>query len=207
MDAIEAKSVSALIPKIPSVAASVLGSRSSWSSFLSFGFHEFRQAANRALRCNQAGSNALLRFSMTDDMMADPGFFHLLSVVWTFRRVCGRSPRILDCWPLWMRSFDGHMLSGPFVVLLDTLNKLGWRVPPLIHDRIGLVHDLLLAPWKCFRQLLEDAWMGRSRSSAASLHSVDIHISKWHSAKLTPHARSLQSALQSASDLRHGREW
>ena len=66
--------------------------------------HQLRQAANRALRCKHAGANALLRFSLSDKMDADPGFFHLVSVIQTFRRVCGRSPRVLDCWRLWQAS-------------------------------------------------------------------------------------------------------
>ena len=62
--------------------------------------HQLRQAANKALRCKHAGTNALLRFSLSDKMDADPGFFHLVSVIQTFRKVCGRSPRVLDCWRL-----------------------------------------------------------------------------------------------------------
>eukprot|EP00435_Cladocopium_sp_Y103_P021195 s622_g5.t1 len=56
--------------------------------------HQLRQAANKALRCKHAGSNALLHFSLSDRMEADPGFFHLLTVIQTFRRVCGRSPQV-----------------------------------------------------------------------------------------------------------------
>ena len=77
--------------------------------------HQLRQAANKALRCKHAARNALLRFSLSDKMDADPGFFHLVSVFQTFRRVCGRSPRVLDCWRLWQSSFDGCITHGPFV--------------------------------------------------------------------------------------------
>eukprot|EP00438_Fugacium_kawagutii_P013644 Skav213117 [mRNA] locus=scaffold107:68285:69931:+ [translate_table: standard] len=75
----------------------------------------------------------------------------------------------------------------------------------MILDHMDFEHDLLLFPWKRLRALLEDAWMGfvarevRSRSSMTSLHSIDAYVSKWNNSKLTPHERSLQSALQSGS--------
>ena len=170
--------------------------------------HQLRQAANKALRCNQAGSNALLRFSLNDKMESDPGFFHVLSVLQTFRRVCGRSPRILDCWRLWMQSFDGKITNGPFGVLLDTLNKIGWSVglPPIIVDRQGLSHDLLQTPWMLLRHLLKDSWLcyvatTLQRPSMLALNDMDEYVVKWHNHKLTALERSLQSALQSGTFL------
>ena len=80
---------------------------------------QLRQAANKALRCNQAGSCALLRFVLSDNMDADPGFYPVISVAQTFRRVCGRTPKVLDCWRLWMASYDGQVTHGPFKSLAE----------------------------------------------------------------------------------------
>eukprot|EP00435_Cladocopium_sp_Y103_P041240 s12_g11.t1 len=142
--------------------------------------HQLRQEANKALRCKHAGSNALLRFSMSDKMDADPGFFHIISVVQTFRRVCGRSPHVLDCWRLWKSSFEGTLTHGPFGILMDVMNKLGWNIgiPPLVYDRQGLAHDLLLAPWPMLRHLLEESWLcyvaaSLNRPSMKALQGID----------------------------------
>lgn len=170
--------------------------------------HQLRQAANRALRCKQAGSNALLRFSMSDNMEADPGFYHITSVIQTFRRVCGRSPRVMDCWQLWMDFYDGQVTHGPCEVLLDALNKIGWSIsqPPLVMDPTGLTFDLLLTPWPLLRQLLEDAWLRYvastlTRPTMAALDGIDVYVSKWRNNSLTALERSLQSALQSGTFL------
>ena len=169
-------------------------------------FHKLRQAANKALRCNQAGANALLRFSLSDNMDADPGFYHVISVVQTFRRVCGRTPKVLDCWRLWMASYDGQVTHGPFGVLLDTLNKIGWSIanPPMICDSHGTELDLLLTPWSWMRHLLEDAWLcyvasTLHRPSMKHLDGIDVHVTKWNNGNLTALERSLQSSLQSGA--------
>ena len=169
-------------------------------------FHQLRQAANKALRCNQAGSCALLRFSLSDNMDADPGFYHVISVAQTFRRVCGRTPKILDCWRLWMASYDGQITHGPFGVLLNTMNKIGWSIsyPPMIADCHGMEFDLLLTPWAMLRHLLEDAWLcyvttTLSRPSMQSLEGIDVYVTKWNNGNLTALERSLQSSLQSGA--------
>jgi ribonuclease HI len=168
--------------------------------------HQLRQAANKALRCKQAGSNALLRFSLNDRMEADPGFFHLVTIVQTFRRVCGRSPRILDCWRLWWHSYDGKLTHGPFGVLMEIFNKIGWSigVPPMFFDRQGHAHDLLLISWPFLHHLLEEAWLcyvasTLTRPSMSALQDIDGYVSRWRNSSLTPLQRSLQSALQSGS--------
>eukprot|EP00435_Cladocopium_sp_Y103_P050325 s456_g15.t1 len=170
--------------------------------------HQLRQAANKALRCNQAGANALLRFSLADKMDSDPGFFHLLSVIQTFRRICGRSIRVLDCWRLWQHTFDGKITNGPFGVLLTMLNKIGWSVqtPPMVSDQHGVSYDLLLTPWKHLRHLLEDSWLclvatTLKRPSMTALVDLDVYVNKWRNSHLTALERSLQSALQSGTFL------
>ena len=125
----------------------------------------------------------MLRFSLSDKMDADPGFFHLVSVFQTFRRVCGRSPRVLDCWRLWQSSFDG---CSPFVCFWGVLNKVGWSIgiPPMVIDRLGHSHGLLLTTWMLLRHLLEDAWLcyvgsTLTRASMSSLRDIDGYVVEW----------------------------
>ena len=168
---------------------------------------QLRQSANKALRCNKAGSNALLRFTLAKDMTADPGFYHLLTIVQTFRRICGRTPQVLDFWKLWMGSFGGHITHGPFGVFLEMLNKIGWGVldPPFIRDHTGMQHDLLLVSWSFLRHLLEEAWAFHvahqvvHRATMKDLHGIDLFVSKGGNSKLTAIESSLQSSLQSGA--------
>ena len=168
---------------------------------------QLRQAANKALRSNKAGSNAMLRFTLDSNMCADPGFYHILTVIQTFRRICGRTPRTLDFWKLWMTSFRGTVTHGPFGVLMTALNKLGWSVhmPPMIADHWGVCHDLLLTPWTSLRHLLEEGWalyvsaQVTHRKLMADLRGIDLYVTKFETNQLTAHQRSLLSALQSGA--------
>lgn len=125
--------------------------------------HALRKAAHRALHLNQAGANALLRFSLQPNMMADPGFYYVVMVMSTFQRVCRRSASLLDLWRWWTQSFAGDLQQGPFSVLMQTLNSVGWAVldPPLVQDHLGDVHDFMLLDGSLMRKLLQDAWLLR----------------------------------------------
>ena len=179
-------------------------------------FHALRQEANKALRCNQAGSNAKLRLSLADQAVADPGYYHLTSVIRTFRRVCGKSPVVLDCWRLWFSETTIEPTAGPFGVLLSALNDVGWQLlaPPLVVDHCGFEHDLLLAPLSLLLHLLDEAWLlkisheVRERKTMNELFGIDRCTSQHGHAGLTAHERSLVSALQSGSFIdkwTHGR--
>ena len=102
--------------------------------------------------------------------------------------------------------YDGRITYGPFGVLLEVLNKVGWSVgvPPMVTDSNGHFHDLLLTPWMLLRHLLEDAWLcyvgsTLTRASMRSLAGIDCYVVKWGNSTLTPLERSLQSALQSGA--------
>ena len=91
-------------------------------------------------------------------------------------------------------------------MLLEVLNKVGWRVgiPPMVIDRNGHPHDLLLTPWMLLRHLLEDAWLcyvgsALTCSSMSSLSGIDGYVVEWGNSTLTSLERSLQSALQSGA--------
>lgn len=169
--------------------------------------HALRKAAHRALHLNQAGANALLRFSLQPNMMADLGFYHVVIVMSTFQRVCRRSASLLDLWRWWTQSFAGDLQQGPFSVLMQTLNSVGWAVldPPLVQDHLGDVHDFMLLDGSLMRKLLQDAWLlrvsqqVRHRPTMQQLIGIDRYITVESNGGLTAHQTSLQSALQSGA--------
>ena len=87
--------------------------------------------------------------------------------------------------------FDGRITHGPFGVLTEVLNKVGWSfgLPPMVLDRSGHAHNLLLVPWKFLRHLLEDAWLcyvgsTLTRASMSSLRDIDGYVVKWRNSAL-----------------------
>ena len=170
-------------------------------------FHDLRKMACKSLRLNKAGSNSILRLSMSDHFEADPEFYHTLSVFRTFRRVCGRSRQLLVCWQLWFQDYAAKVTNGPFSVLLQTMHTLGWTLlePPMFQDHDGLVHDFLLLPWQFLCALADDAWLLhithglRDRATMKELFGIDRCTSSFEHNKLTSHERSLVSSLQSGA--------
>ena len=167
--------------------------------------HDLRQQALKALNWRLAGSNGLLRLSLSVPMTADPGFFQVLTTLQTFCRICWKASVLLECWRLWWMDSDASITQGPFGQLLAMLSVLNWHllVPPLIQDRSGLVHNLLLLDGKFLRVLLEDAWLQNvahvacTRPSMAALVGLDVYQNRGFNAKLTAHQLSLQLSLQS----------
>ena len=169
--------------------------------------HDLRQSANKALKWNQAGSNAMLRFALQPNMMADPGFYHVMLVLTTFQRICRGSHTLLACWRWWFQSFQGDLQQGPFSVLLTTLTSVGWELvdPPWIRDHLGGDHDFLLLSGPLMKQLIQDAWLLKvaqnvhHRPTMAGLTGIDRHVTVETNATLTAHQLSLQMALQSGT--------
>jgi len=169
--------------------------------------HDLRQSANRALHLNQAGTNALLRFSLQTTMLADPGFFYVTLVVNTFRRLCLRSTSLFACWRWWFDAFQGDLQPGPFSTLLQTLNSIGWFIvtPPHVCDHNGDQHDLLLLNNSLLQRLLQDAWLWKvarqmhQRPTMRDLDGIDRYNTVERNKHLTAHQASLQSALQSGA--------
>ena len=106
---------------------------------------ELRRAATRALGISGAGSNPMLRLSLSDNMSNDRGYFQLQLCVYAMRRMLRKVPDLLHMWKTWMRGFLGKTVPGPFSRLLECLSGIGWAIvePPLIQDHEGLVWDLI----------------------------------------------------------------
>jgi len=112
--------------------------------------NDLRKAAVKALTMNGAGSNPLLRLSLSDDMQADPGYYQLRLCLTTIRRMLMKSPDLLPMWRTWKDNFTGHLKPGPFPRLQQCLEIIGWSVqePPWIQDYEGYTWNLQLTDHK-----------------------------------------------------------
>ena len=57
-----------------------------------------RTTASRAIHAHRAGSNPLLRLSLSANILADPGFFRTWAVLQDLRRLCRKSPQLVTLW-------------------------------------------------------------------------------------------------------------
>ena len=122
---------------------------------------QFRTKAVRALGIMHAGANPLLRLSVELPVAADPGFYQVLTTLLDARRLCGKLPKLLAQWQLFMQRFAGDIQHGPFSNLVQVCTQLSWRVlgPTLFEDEEGLCHDLLEMPEQLLRQFVIRAWL------------------------------------------------
>ena len=123
--------------------------------------HSLRCSATQALKICPAGCSSLLRLSIHECLEVDPGFYQLRVVIRDLRRMCAKHPCVLQQWQMFMSSFMGQLLHGPFSKLLSVLNEVGWCLlqPPVVQDTCGRRHDLLSTPTSLLKRLLEQAWL------------------------------------------------
>ena len=74
-----------------------------------------RTTASRAIQAHRAGSNPLLRLSLSANILADPGFFRTWAVLQDLRRLCRKSPQLVTLW----RRFHENRSSGCGTILSD----------------------------------------------------------------------------------------
>ena len=145
--------------------------------------HQLRQAANKALRCKHAARNALLRFSLSVTRWTQT----LDSSIWFqfFRLFDGYVGVLLE---FWIAGACGNhpLMVATHMVLLCAFGGVGWSIgiPPMVIDRLGHSHGLLLTPWMLLRHLLEDAWLcyvgsTLTRASMSCLRDIDGYVVKW----------------------------
>lgn len=165
-----------------------------------------RRAATKALKINGAGTNPILRLTLSDDMMNDPGFYQLRHCVSTLRRISRKSPDLLPLWQLWHTQFHGKMLPGPFTKLTTCLNQIGWQItaPPFVRDHDQFEIHLLHVDEKTLHTRLKDAWCQfaaatTNHKTMKDLHGLDLTLTMWRAEKLQPVERALLSALHSGA--------
>eukprot|EP00438_Fugacium_kawagutii_P008486 Skav210938 [mRNA] locus=scaffold713:136269:139058:- [translate_table: standard] len=169
--------------------------------------HGLRKLAIKHLGLQRGGANPLLRLSLTTPPTADPGFYHVRTCIFDFRRVCGKCPEVQQQWRVFMASYDGRFTAGPFYKLTDLFAQLGWsfdRVPQF-YDHDGCHHDLLGLSNAALDSLLFDAWLQmlthqvRHRKTMADLTSSDVDLVHFDRDRLTPQELGQVLALQSGA--------
>ena len=170
--------------------------------------HGLRTQATKALKLNGAGSNSLLRLSLSDDMSNDPGFSQLRLCLLTFQRMLRKSDDLVFLWKVRMECFDGSLKPGPFSRLLQCLAAIGWSVldPPWIHDHEQRTWNLELLDETTLQMFLQDAWLQYvastlKRKTMRDLRGIDGALTLWNTKKMLPLHRSLLSALHSGAFL------
>ena len=165
-----------------------------------------RSKAVTALGLNKAGSNPLLRLTLSGQPLADPGFFQLTSIVTTFVRIAGKHPDLRLRLQHFVEHFDGKLTHGPCCALVTQFSMLGWRLePPWFADHDGAWFHLYRIDPRFLRTLLWEGWlqflagMVNHRHTMSSLTSLDPDLVLWNTHRLNALDRSRLSALQSGS--------
>ena len=175
--------------------------------------HDLRKEAVKALRLNGAGSNPMLRLSLSDDMQSDPGFYQTALCFNTFRRMLHKSPDLLQMWNFWRNHFDGQLLPGPFSRLMQCMSTIGWSMdtPPYVWDHEGHRRNLMQLDNKTLRFLLEDAWLQFVASQVRhktmqGLNGMDGFLTKLDAIQLSALDRARLSALHSGAFMSHNEQ-
>ena len=163
-----------------------------------------RTQAVRALGHGRAGAAPLVRLAMSPNLKSDPGYYHLLLVLDSFRRMASKQDQLLPLWQEHHRQFRGSLKAGPFSKLYEVLAPLHWTLlePPWIQPRGGHAFDLLQIPTSVLHKLLETAWMEvvsasvHHRADFQGLTEIDRPTVLRAQRHLTPLAASQIVALQ-----------
>eukprot|EP00438_Fugacium_kawagutii_P028105 Skav224950 [mRNA] locus=scaffold1186:12077:14866:- [translate_table: standard] len=169
--------------------------------------HDLRKLAIKHLGLQRGGANPLLRLSLTTPLTADPGFYHVRTCIFDFRRICGKSPDILQQWRLYMSVHDGRFTAGPFYKLVDLFSQLGWSLHdvPRFFDHDGCEHNLIELSNAALEALLADAWMQTlppkvcHRQTMQDLTSLDTELIHFDRDRFTPQELGQVLALQSGA--------
>ena len=169
--------------------------------------HGLRKQAISATGLKCGGSNSVLRLSLASPMTADPGFYHLRSCVFDFRRMLTKCSDLLQQWCFFMRRYTGKTAFGPFYKILDLFSQIGWslREVPTFWDHDGCLHNLISLPNAALEALLTDAWLQsvshqvRHRATMADLPVIDIELAMCDKKQMTPADLGRVMALQTGA--------
>eukprot|EP00438_Fugacium_kawagutii_P030543 Skav235992 [mRNA] locus=scaffold348:200764:203450:- [translate_table: standard] len=177
------------------------------SIFADSHIHELRKKAISVLRLRIGGSNPLLRFGLSEPLTADPGFFQLRSCVFDFRRICRKTPEVLQLWKIYMARFNGDKTFGPFFKLVSLFSMIGWHFEqvPCFRDHDGIVYDLLCISNGALDALLREGWLQwvstqvNHRLTMQDLNGIDLPLAFLDRSQLTPGDLGRVLALQTGA--------
>ena len=167
---------------------------------------QLRTKAMKALRSARAGANPGLKLAILCPMGCDPGFYQLLLVFTTFRRLLQKQPGLADLWSQFMTSYHGQPSHGPFGKLLEMCELIGWNVdPPGFYDHDGLWLSLFEVSAKTLKMSLEDAWAQKiardlqGRQDFGDLDGIDLHVFQTAQKRLHMAHRTLLQPVRDGS--------
>ena len=125
-----------------------------------------------------------------------------------FVRLCGKDDEFRARWIRLGEATGSGVTTGPYTILREELNSLGWRVePPMIVDHDGLEHSLLDTDPRGLDFLLRDAWCQRvservrHRHLMKDLNGIDMILARSVTARCTAQDAAILAALQSGTFL------
>lgn len=167
---------------------------------------ELRRLAVKALKVSGAGSNPLLRLSLSNDMANDPGYYQLQLCINTFRRLLRKSSELMHMWHFWHQRYDGRQLPGPLARLIHCLSGIGWAVqePPCVIDHEGHRWNMIEIDNKSLQTLMQDAWLQYVASQVhhktmQGLNGIDKDLTLLDASSMLPIDRARLSALHSGA--------
>ena len=167
-------------------------------------FNSLRTRALKSLRLSKAGTNPLIRLSLSENCKCDPGYYYVHRLLLDFARLCGKDRSFSRRWHDVMACFNGTAQSGPYATLTYAVNALGWRVePPFLIDHDGIPHNLEQVDFRLLDRCLHEGWLqhvsqvAKKRHMMADLVGLDLALAplsiKDHSALDLARLRALQA--------------
>ena len=133
---------------------------------------KLRTKVMRALRCDRAGANPMLRLSIFCDIEVDPGFFEFWHSLRDFKCFTMVNPQMLIWWSTHCRQ-PGRCTHGPFGKLQKLLPIFGWQIDEhcVLHIQQQFSVDLGDIDMTTLRLLAEYFW--RQHVAQSLVHRKD----------------------------------
>ena len=167
---------------------------------------EMRRKALRHLGMMSAGTNPMLKLTLSGHPQADPGFFQLQMVVSTFLRVLRKSAEFRTQWQLFCERSSSRKAPGPFGTFISQVELIGWALLDewQLIDHRGQVHGLLSHDPFLLRQRLLEAWIQyvgeqTKHKTMHDLYGIEVPLTFWVGAHLNNLEKARVLALQSGS--------
>ena len=166
---------------------------------------ELRRQASKAIGLTAAGTNPMLKLSLTDTPKADPGFYQLTMVLSNFSRLLGKSSEFRQQWEQF-RNQPRHGAPGPFSTFLVLLQDVNWTVLDDEHliDHRGTIHHIWHPDQLLLLRRLHEAWLQKiaakvKHKTMDGLHGLEPTLTMIDTGRMTRLERSRLLALHSGA--------
>ena len=166
---------------------------------------ELRRQACKAIGLCSAGTNPILRLSLTDTPKADPGFYQLCTVMSNFMRIAEKSEEFCLGWGQFLTEGDGKA-PGPFSTFGMHLGVINWTAIDAKHliDHRGHTHHLWLHDRQLLANRLHEAWLQHiaanvKHKTMADLEGIEPSLTLLDTGRMNRLERSRLLALHSGA--------